>query len=89
MVEPLRRQGKDGHLSNSIPTGASLGHGGIAARHHLLDLPLGNIDPTDLAAIATAVDPIRVIWHFGAGNLSPQTTHTYKPTVITAPTPRP
>ena len=57
--------------------------------NHLLDLPLGNIDLTGLAAITTAVDPIRVSWHFGAGDLSPPTTHTYKPTVITAPTPRP
>jgi len=71
MGELLRRREKDGRLSNSIPTGASLGHGGISARHHLLDLPLGNIDLTDLAAITTAVNPIRVSGHFGAGDLSP------------------
>lgn len=56
MGEPLRRREKDGRLSNSIPTGASLGLGRITARHHPPDLPICNIDMTDLAAITTTVD---------------------------------
>ena len=57
--------------------------------NHLLDLPLGNIDLTGLAAITTAVDPIRISGHFGADDLPHPITHTYKSTVITAPNPRP